>query len=236
MALLHVDRLSVAYAGIPALSGVSLLVDAGEIVGVIGVNRAGKTTLLRAISGLVSIGEGAVSFDGHRIDGLPGHARPGLGIAHVPEGRQVFPGMSVEENLILGAVTPRSRGRRSAQLASVYDLFPRLAERRAQPARTLSGGEQQMLALGRALMLQPRLLMLDEPSMGLAPKVVEEVYERIREIRELGIAILLIEQNVPMALAVISRGYVLDQGAITIAGPAAGLRADRRIQEAFLGI
>lgn len=234
--LLQIDSLFVDYDGIPALSGVSVEVNAGEFVGVIGANRAGKTTLLRAISGLVPVRSGQIIFAGERVDALPSHRRPEFGIAHVPEGRQVFPGLTVEENLILGAITPSSRSGRNRRLESVYSLFPRLAERRRQVAGTLSGGEQQMLAIGRALMLDPRLLLLDEPSMGLAPIIVDEVYSKICEIQKLGLSILLVEQNVPMALGVISRAYVLEHGEVTLAGSAEALRHDPGVRTAFLGL
>jgi branched-chain amino acid transport system ATP-binding protein len=234
--LLRIDNLAVDYDRIPALAGLSIEVAEGEFVGVIGANRAGKTTLLRAISGLVPARAGQIAFDGQRIDILPAHRRPELGIAHVPEGRQVFTRLSVEENLILGAITPASRPDRRRQMDWVYALFPRLAERRRQAAGTLSGGEQQMLALGRALMLKPRLLLLDEPSMGLAPIIVDEVYTKIREIQQLGMAILLVEQNVPMALGVISRAYVLEHGEVTITGSAQEISTDPGVQAAFLGL
>jgi branched-chain amino acid transport system ATP-binding protein len=234
--LLRIDRLTVYHGRVLALSDVSIEVGPGEFVGVIGANRAGKSTLLQAISGLVPVRSGGIFFEDRKIDSLAAHRRPELGIAHVPEGRQVFPRLSVEENLILGAVTPRSRMDRGQQMAFVYEMFPRMAERRMQAAGTLSGGEQQMLAIGRALMLKPRLLLLDEPSMGLAPIIVDEVYAKIVEIQKSGLAVLLIEQNVPMALGVISRAYVLEQGSVTIRGPAIELKNNAAVQSAFLGI
>ena len=208
----------------------------GEFVGVIGSNRAGKTTLLRAISGLVPLQKGEIYFDGQPLSRIPAHRIPALGIAHVPEGRQVFPGLTVEENLLLGAIVPSAKAHRAEGLEMVYSLFPRLKERRTQLAGTMSGGEQQMLAIGRALMLRPRLLMLDESSMGLAPIVVEYVYEKIAEIHRLGVAILLIEQNVSLALSCIQRGYVIETGRVVLEGTAEELRGNAAIKEAYLGI
>jgi len=234
--LLQIDSIAVDYDRIPALTNVSIHVNPGEFVGVIGANRAGKTTLLRAISGLVPVHAGHIMFAGERIDGLASHRRPELGIAHVPEGRQVFPRLTVEENLILGAITPASKPARNQRIETVYALFPKLAERRKQAAGTLSGGEQQMLAIGRALMLDPRLLLLDEPSMGLAPIIVDEVYSKICEIQKLGLSILLVEQNVPMALGVISRAYVLEHGEVSISGSAEALKTDPGVRTAFLGL
>ncbi|MGP1615514.1 MAG: ABC transporter ATP-binding protein [Pollutimonas bauzanensis] len=234
--LLQIENLTVSYGRVLALNDVSLSVGAGELVGVIGANCAGKTTLLRAISGLAQVRRGHIDFDGSPVDKLPASHRPALGIAHVPEGRQVFPRLTVEENLILGAVTRASRPGRADRIERVYAMFPRLAERRAQNAGTLSGGEQQMLAIGRALMLEPRLLLLDEPSMGLAPIIVDEVYTKIREIQASGLAILLVEQNVSMALGVISRAYVLERGSVALAGSAADLDANPEVRRAFLGL
>ena len=234
--LLHIDKLAVSYDRIPALPDVSIEIDAGEFVGVIGANCAGKTTLLRTISGLVAAKTGQIRFDGQSIEKMPAYRRPELGVAHVPEGRQVFPRLTVEENLILGAVTASSRPGRAERIDYVYTLFPRLAERRAQNAGTLSGGEQQMLAIGRALMLKPRLLLLDEPSMGLAPIVVDEVYAKILEIQATGLAILLVEQNVKMALGVISRAYVLEHGHMTLSGSASELDTNPEVRRAFLGM
>jgi len=234
--LLRIENLGVSYGRVPALAGVSLDIQAGEFVGVIGANCAGKTTLLRAISGLVPAGSGSIEFDGRPIDQLPAHRRPALGIAHVPEGRQVFARLTVEENLILGAVSGASRAGRAERIGQIYGMFPRLAERRLQSAGTLSGGEQQMLAIGRALMLKPRLLLLDEPSMGLAPIVVDEVYGKIQEIQAMGLAVLLVEQNVTMALGVISRAYVLEHGGVALSGSARELDAHPEVRRAFLGL
>ncbi|WP_454918449.1 ABC transporter ATP-binding protein [Xanthobacter sediminis] len=234
--MLQIEDLAVSYGHVRALSGVSLHIGAGEFVGVIGANCAGKTTLLRAISGIAEARSGRIMFEGQPIERMASHRRPGLGIAHVPEGRQVFPRLTVEENLILGAVTPASRGGRAQRMEHVYTMFPRLAERRAQNAGTLSGGEQQMLAIGRALMLEPKLLLLDEPSMGLAPIIVDEVYAKIGEIRATGLAILLVEQNVRMALGVISRAYVLEHGEVSVSGSARELDANPEVQRAYLGL
>ncbi|HEY8418290.1 MAG TPA: ABC transporter ATP-binding protein [Limnochordales bacterium] len=234
--MLRVESIEVSYGGNRALHGVSLAMEQGEFVGVIGSNRAGKTTLLRAISGLVPLQRGEIYFDGHALSRIPAHRIPALGIAHVPEGRQVFPGLTVEENLLLGAIVPAAKAHRAEGLEMVYSLFPRLKERRTQLAGTMSGGEQQMLAIGRALMLRPRLLMLDEPSMGLAPIVVEHVYEKITEIHRLGVAILLIEQNVSLALNCIQRGYVIETGRVVLQGTAEELRGNAAVKEAYLGL
>jgi branched-chain amino acid transport system ATP-binding protein len=214
---------------------VSLEVRAGEIVALIGANGAGKTTTLRAISGLLPLRQGRVELDGRRISGLGPAAVVAAGIAHVPEGRQLFPTMTVQENLELGARTPQGRARRSETLARVFALFPRLSERCRQLAGTLSGGEQQMVAIGRALMARPRLLMLDEPSLGLAPVVVGAIFANLAAINREGLTILLVEQNVLRALRLSHRAYVFENGTITLAGPSAALLADDRIRRAYLG-
>jgi branched-chain amino acid transport system ATP-binding protein len=214
---------------------VSLEVRTGEIVTLIGSNGAGKTTTLRAICGLLPLRGGRVELDGASVGGLPPSAVVAGGIAHVPEGRQLFPSMTVLENLELGARTPESRRRHTETLDRVFALFPRLAERRRQLAGTLSGGEQQMTAIGRALMARPRLLMLDEPSLGLAPVVVTAIFENLRAINADGVTVLLVEQNVLRALRLAHRGYVLENGTIVLEGPAERLLADERIKRAYLG-
>jgi branched-chain amino acid transport system ATP-binding protein len=214
---------------------VSLEVRTGEIVTLIGSNGAGKTTTLRAICGLLPLRGGRVELDGASVGGLPPSAVVAGGIAHVPEGRQLFPSMTVLENLELGARTPESRRRHTETLDRVFALFPRLAERRRQLAGTLSGGEQQMTAIGRALMARPRLLMLDEPSLGLAPVVVTAIFENLRVINADGVTVLLVEQNVLRALRLAHRGYVLENGTIVLEGPAERLLADERIKRAYLG-
>jgi branched-chain amino acid transport system ATP-binding protein len=223
------------YGDVTAVRAVSLEVRAGEIVALIGSNGAGKTTTLRAISGLLPLRQGTVDLDGRRINGLGSAAIVAAGIAHVPEGRQLFPTMTVQENLELGARTAGGRARRGETLARVFELFPRLSERTRQLAGTLSGGEQQMVAIGRALMARPRLLMLDEPSLGLAPVVVGSIFANLTAINRDGLTILLVEQNVLRALRLSHRAYVLDNGTITLAGPSVTLLADERIRRAYLG-
>ena len=223
------------YGDVTAVRAVSLEVRAGEIVALIGSNGAGKTTTLRAISGLLPLRQGTVELDGRRISGLGSAAIVAAGIAHVPEGRQLFPTMTVQENLELGARTAEGRARRGETLAHVFELFPRLSERQRQLAGTLSGGEQQMVAIGRALMARPRLLMLDEPSLGLAPVVVGSIFANLTAINRGGLTILLVEQNVLRALRLSHRAYVLENGTITLAGASATLLADERIRRAYLG-
>jgi branched-chain amino acid transport system ATP-binding protein len=223
------------YGDVTAVRAVSLEVRAGEIVALIGSNGAGKTTTLRAISGLLPLRQGTVDLDGRRISGLGSAAIVAAGIAHVPEGRQLFPTMTVQENLELGARTAEGRARRGETLARVFELFPRLSERQRQLAGTLSGGEQQMVAIGRALMARPRLLMLDEPSLGLAPVVVGSIFANLTAINRGGLTILLVEQNVLRALRLSHRAYVLENGTITLAGASATLLADERIRRAYLG-
>ena len=218
-----------------AVRAVSLEVRAGEIVALIGSNGAGKTTTLRAISGLLPLRGGRVELDGRPLSGLGSAAIVAAGVAHVPEGRQLFPTMTVLENLELGARTAEGRARRADTLARVYELFPRLAERRRQLAGTLSGGEQQMVAIGRALMARPRLLMLDEPSLGLAPVVVSSIFANLTAINRDGVTILLVEQNVLRALRLSHRAYVLENGTITLAGSSTTLLADPAIKRAYLG-
>ena len=234
--LLSVRDLHAGYGEAEVLHGVSLRVGAAEFVCVIGANTAGKSTLLRAISRLVPRARGSISFRGTDLMALPAHAVPALGIAHVPEGRHVFGDMTVEENLWLGAFSRRGEPGLGDRVETVYALFPRLAERRGQRAGSMSGGEQQMVAVGRALMLSPGLLILDEPSHGLAPIVVEELHRALADIHARGTAILLVEQNTALALDVASRGYVLEAGRIVIEGSAQSLRADPKVRAAYLGI
>jgi branched-chain amino acid transport system ATP-binding protein len=231
--LLQIEGLHVAYGRIRALRGVDLYVDEGETVALLGGNGAGKTTTLRTVSGLLTPVAGSITFDGRRIDGLRPHEVVGLGVGHVPEGRRIFPRMSVHENLAMGAY--RRRGDLSSDIDRVFSLFPVLAERRNQSGGTLSGGEQQMLAIGRALMGQPRLLLLDEPSMGLAPLIVERIFDIIREINAQGTTVLLVEQNAAQALRLADRGYVLETGEIVMSDAAAALLSDARVRAAYLG-
>lgn len=233
--MLAVRELAAGYGPVEVLRGVDLEVGAGEIVALLGPNGAGKTTLNRVVSGLLPPRAGEVRFDGAAVSRLPPQTIVEAGLVHVPEGRRVFPDLSVHENLLLGGYR-RARARRAENLERVYGLFPRLAERRRQAAGTLSGGEQQMLAIGRALMAEPRLLILDEPSLGLAPLVVEQVLQLLVELNRAGLAVLLVEQNVVQSLAVAHRAYVLEQGRIVAAGPSATLLADERLRRAYLGL
>lgn len=232
-ALLRVDGIEVAYGQVPAVRGASLEVRPGEIVALIGGNGAGKTTTLRAISGLLPIRRGRIDFEGDRLDGLRPSKVVARGIAHIPEGRQLFPTMTVLENLELGAGAAKAL--KAESLEWVYSLFPRLRERRRQLAGTLSGGEQQMVAIGRGLMARPKLLMLDEPSLGLAPVVVRAIFDNLVEINRRGMAILLVEQNVLRALQLSHRGYVLENGQIVLDGLRETLLADGHIKQAYLG-
>ncbi len=234
--MLQVEGLQVSYGLVRALDGIDMYVDSGESVGVIGSNRAGKTTLLKAISGLVPSHGGRIIWQQTTLSELPAFRVPRLGVAHVPEGRQVFAMLNVEDNLLVGASVASAKAQRAEGLEKAYALFPRLAERRQQLAGTLSGGEQQMLAIARALMLNPSLLLLDEPSMGLAPIVVDEVYARIQDIRQMGLTVLLVEQNMHLALECVQRCYVLENGRIVLAGTAQELKDNPRIKEAYLGI
>jgi branched-chain amino acid transport system ATP-binding protein len=233
--LLAIDGLVARYGRITALDGVSLHVDEGEIVTLIGANGAGKTTTLRAISGLIRPAAGSVSFAGDDLRGLAPDVIVRRGIGHAPEGRRVFPRMTVRENLELGAYTRSNRAEIAGDLAAVLETFPRLAERIEQKAGTMSGGEQQMLAIGRAMMGRPRLLLLDEPSLGLSPLFVQTIFGVIRTINQRGTTILLIEQNANQALAVASRGYVLETGRVAFSGTSAELLASEAVQEAYLG-
>ncbi|HMG55669.1 MAG TPA: ABC transporter ATP-binding protein [Kofleriaceae bacterium] len=234
--LLELTGIRASYGEFQALFDISLEVRAGEIVTLIGANGAGKTTTLRVISGSVRATGGTVRFDGHDTTGLPPHVMPERGISHVPEGRQLFPHMTIEENLDLGSYNPRSRPRAKETLAQMLELFPKLKERRRQLAGTLSGGEQQMVAIARGLMAAPRLLLLDEPSLGLAPKVTEEVFARIQEIGKLGVTVLIVEQNVVDGLIISTRGYVVENGRIVMSGAARDLLRDDKIRAAYLGL
>jgi branched-chain amino acid transport system ATP-binding protein len=233
--VLRVDDIHTFYGAIQALKGISLEVYEGEIVTLIGSNGAGKTTTLRSISGIVPPREGAIYYLGKDITGMPGHAVAGIGIAHSPEGRRIFPRMTVLENLEMGAFTRKDGAAIRADIDRVYDMFPRLQERQKQKAGTMSGGEQQMLAMGRALMAQPKLLLLDEPSLGLAPVIVDKIYEIIREINQQGVTILLVEQNANYALDVSARGYVLETGTVALSDKSSALRTDERVMAAYLG-
>jgi branched-chain amino acid transport system ATP-binding protein len=234
--LLRLEGLEVGYGDVTAVSDVSLDVRAGETVALIGANGAGKTTTLKAISGLLPLRRGSVLLDGERLDGLSPARVMARGIAHVPEGRQLFPTMTVRENLELGAAGAAARARRGETLEGVFRLFPRLAERIRQLAGTLSGGEQQMCAIGRGLMARPRLLMLDEPSLGLAPVVVKQIFENLAQINREGTTILLVEQNVARALGLAHRGYVLENGRIVLSGGCEALLASPYIKQAYLGL
>ena len=231
--LLEARGLRTGYGRLPVVFNVDLEVKEGEIVALLGANGAGKTTTQKTVSGMLRPAAGSITFDGERIDGIPPHHLIELGICHVPEGRHVFPRMTVEENLVMGAF--RFRTPDQDLLDHVLDLFPRLKERYSQQGGTLSGGEQQMLAIGRALMGKPRLLLLDEPSMGLAPLVVEQIFEIVRGINDDGVSILLVEQNARQALSLADRGYVLETGEIVLAGSGRELLADDRIRAAYLG-
>jgi branched-chain amino acid transport system ATP-binding protein len=233
--ILHVDGIHSFYGAIEALKGISLEVYEGEIVTLIGSNGAGKTTTLRSISGIVPPREGSIYYLGQDITGMPGHAVASIGIAQSPEGRRIFPRMTVLENLEMGAFTRKDGAAIRADIERVYEMFPRLKERQKQKAGTMSGGEQQMLAMGRALMAQPKVRLLDEPSLGLAPVIVDKIYEIIREINQQGVTILLVEQNANYALDVSSRGYVLETGTVALSDKSDALRTDPRVMEAYLG-
>ena len=231
--LLQVDGIRVAYGGIEALRGVSFEVDEGEIVTLLGANGAGKTTTLRTVSGLLRPRAGTITFAGQRVDTIPPHMMVRLGIGHVPEGRRIFPRMSVRENLTMGAY--HRRDSTDDDMNRVFDLFPVLRDRAGQDGGTLSGGEQQMLAIGRALMSRPRLLLLDEPSMGLAPMIVSRIFQIIREINQQGTTVFLVEQNAAQALRLANRGYVLETGEIVMSDKADALLKNDRIRAAYLG-
>ena len=235
MALLEVNGIETYYGNIKALKGVSLTVEEGEIVTLIGPNGAGKSTTLRTISGLAHARTGTVHFDGKDITALPAQEIVALGIAQSPEGRHTFQRMTVRENLDLGAYLRRDKSGISSDMDRIFDLFPRLKERERQKAGTMSGGEQQMLAIGRALMAKPKLLLLDEPSMGIAPILVDRIYETIQEINRQGMTILLVEQNANYALGVSKRGYVLETGSVALTDASEKLRTNPDVQKAYLG-
>lgn len=233
--LLELKDVTARYGDVQVLWGVSLVVREGEIVTLVGANGAGKTTTLKAISGVVNATSGEILFGGENIENLPSHDIGALRIAHVPEGRRLFPMMSVKENLELGAVSREARKHRAETLEQVYTLFPKLKERDEQMAGTLSGGEQQMVAIGRGLMARPRLLMLDEPSLGLAPIIVREMFEIIRKLNSEGITVMLVEQNVQQSLKLADRAYVLENGKVVLEGTGSALLGDERVREAYLG-
>jgi branched-chain amino acid transport system ATP-binding protein len=235
MSLLQIQDVAVYYGGIQALKGVSLHLDLGELLAIVGANGAGKTTLLRTVSGVLRARSGSIRFDGRDVTRLPPHAIVGLGIAHSPEGRQLFGGLTVVENLRLGAVQRSDRAAVEHDFEYVFELFPILRERRQQRAGTLSGGEQQMLAIGRALMARPRLLLLDEPSLGLAPLLVERIFDVIARLKSERVTLLLVEQNARMALEVADRAYVMETGRIKLTGSAAELAANPDVERAYLG-
>jgi branched-chain amino acid transport system ATP-binding protein len=234
--MLSLAAVSAGYGSFQALFDVSLEVPQGEAVGVIGPNGAGKTTLMRVISGLLSMRDGSMILDGRPVGGLPAHRMVEQGIAHVPENRRLFARLSVEDNLRIGSFIPQARQRFTEQLDRVYNLFPRLKDRRDQLAGTLSGGEQQMCAIGRALMSRPKLLLMDEPSAGLAPLVVAQVFELVQRIRSEGLTVLIVEQNVQQVLDVVDRAYLLEVGAIKLAGTAAELKDNSFIRKSYMGL
>lgn len=234
--LLEVQSLQVYYGELPALDGVTLHVEAGELVGLVGANGAGKTTLLRTISGVIPARAGTIRFNGQDLKNVPAHQLPELGIVHVPEGRRLFPHQTVQDNLMLGAYHKRARAEMKKNLARIYQLLPRLEERQKQLAGSLSGGEQQMAALGRALMAMPTLLTLDEPSLGLAPIIVQDIFNLIREVRQEGVTVLLVEQNVRRALSVCDRGYVMQGGRIVMEDTGAALLERPDLKARLLGL
>ena len=234
--LLQVEGLDLYYGDAQALSGVSIEIAAGEVVAIVGANGAGKSSLIRAIHGIERPAAGRVRFDGADITGWASHRVCETGVGHVAEGRQVFPNLSVLENLEMGATLKRARAAETATLDRVFGLFPRLAERRRQAAGTLSGGEQQMLAIGRCLMGQPRLIMFDEPSLGLAPAIVQEMFRIVRRLNEEGLTVLLVEQNVMASLKIAHRGYVLENGRIELSGTGSDLLSNDLVRKAYLGL
>ena len=235
MAMLKIEDLQVYYGRIHAIKGVSLCVNEGEIISLIGANGAGKTTILHTVTGLVKARSGVIEYDGHDLLTIAPHKIVMLGLAHVPERRQLFDRMTVEENLLMGAYFRKDKAAVRYDIGRIYKLFPRLGERKNQIAGTLSGGEQQMVAMGRAMMSQPKMIVMDEPSMGLSPILVKEVFGMIKEMHDLGITVLLVEQNANMALAIADRGYVLENGRITLTGTAAELATNDGVRKAYLG-
>ena len=235
MSMLSIKDLQVYYGAINAIKGISFDVEQGEIIALIGANGAGKTTILHTITGLVQAKQGSIMFGGKELTKTPAHKIVSMGMAHVPEGRRVFAQLTVFENLMLGAYTRKDKAEISSSLERVFKRFPRLEERRTQPAGTLSGGEQQMLAMGRALMSNPSIILMDEPSMGLSPVLGQEGFDIIRTMHESGITILLVEQNAKMALAISNRAYVLENGRITMSGDASTLLHDDKVRKAYLG-
>ena len=236
MALLELKDLRAGYGDVPVLRGIDLSIEAGSITALIGANGAGKTTLLRTISGIIRADAGSVRYDGQDILGMPPQDIVRAGLVQVPEGRRLFPDMTVLENLLIGSSSPSARLRRDENLKTVFELFPKVRERGGQRAGTLSGGEQQMVAIARALMASPRLLLLDETSLGLAPIVVDEIFVAVRRLAAQGMTILVVEQNTALALEIADHGYVLEQGHFAMEGPASGLMADPRVKQAYLGI
>jgi branched-chain amino acid transport system ATP-binding protein len=234
--MIELSGVSASYGNVPAIRDISIQVGEGEAVGLLGANGAGKSTTLRAISGLARLTSGRITFLGEDLAAIAPYRITELGIAHVPEGRQVFPEMTVQENLEVGSYAPRAKAERARSLELVYGIFPRLAERRSQLAGTMSGGEQQMLAVGRGMMLRPRLLMLDEPSLGLAPVMCDVTFEKIAEIHKMGTALLLVEQNVARALSLVQRAYVLEGGRVIMQGTSAELANNAQVRAAYLGI
>jgi branched-chain amino acid transport system ATP-binding protein len=234
--ILQVEKLDLYYGDAQALDGISLEVGKGELVAIVGANGAGKSSLIRTIAGIERPRAGKITFKGGDITGKPSYIVCDLGIGQVAEGRQIFPSLSVQENLEMGALLPRARSKLESEMKRVYELFPRLAERSEQLAGTMSGGEQQMLAIGRCLMGQPELIMFDEPSLGLAPALVQELFQTIRKLRESGLTVLLVEQNVAMSLKLADRGYVIENGRIVMADTGENLLRDDRVRQAYLGI
>jgi len=234
--ILQVEQLDLFYGDAQALDGVCLEAEEGELVAIVGANGAGKSSLIRSIAGMEKPGRGRIRFRGRDITGLASHLICNLGIGQVAEGRQIFPTLSVEENLEMGALLPRARGRMPQTLREIYSLFPRLDERRRQLAGTMSGGEQQMLAIARCLMGQPELIMFDEPSLGLAPALVQDLFRTIRSISQRGLTVILVEQNVAASLKLASRAYVLENGRIVTSGTGAALLSDARVRQAYLGL